>query len=544
MKKQSITQISTQLETLKTQITSIQKQINEFIEKQDEYSELDKQQLSRENIQKKVDCIFSKIENTTIRKIIMEEDLMQIREQIKIIIDNLKNEKEYENVIENEKNEIIQFLIQSEKKRIENIIVFHPSMIEQLLNEFHEKEEKIKHMFDDANDSKRFAKFDELKQLESENKENQMESYEEDDEFEIEDFEMNGNQQQNYLHLEMNNLLQNNNNMNSINTLNNGNQMKQIQSNKTQPNYQTYQPQLHMNLNTVNNTNTSNTNNITNNNQLNTQHIKEYGKDQSIEIVLKELNSNNHNNANKINDDSFLNEKETLKRQKQFDSNQQPISNNLSLPNKSINFNNEPNQMNQNNSTNPNNTINTVSLNNINETNANSNKQLREEIQQIIPLSMWKLIEQELSSQPIEILFDSEKDNWSIGKSVFFFSIFKQSNMIILVMDSDKEYFGCYIPNEFETSGKTKSTYAYLFNFIFRNNRLQVSFNEEKSMAYIPEVENEVLFSVGNEKELIVKKCGIGMSSRLSEDEIVEFTPKRIVAIKMEITHLSKKVMM
>ena len=147
MKKNPYTQIQEKLNTIKAMIISVQEQINEFVEEQKEQM-IDEQEITRENIRTKIDSIKHKMENSMIRKSMMEDDLIQVKTEIKELIPSLHNITYFESDIEKEKERIINFLIDSEKQRYQMQILLHPSQHNQFMVEYKRKEDQIRHMFD------------------------------------------------------------------------------------------------------------------------------------------------------------------------------------------------------------------------------------------------------------------------------------------------------------------------------------------------------------------------------------------------------------
>ena len=75
-----------------------------------------------------------------------------------------------------------------------------------------------------------------------------------------------------------------------------------------------------------------------------------------------------------------------------------------------------------------------------------------------------------------DVLFDSNKDNWSINTSVFNEIIIGKSKLTFLIEDQDDEVFGCYLNTEivdnYHEMTPTDSK-SFLFNLHSNNNRLK-----------------------------------------------------------------------
>ena len=85
-----------------------------------------------------------------------------------------------------------------------------------------------------------------------------------------------------------------------------------------------------------------------------------------------------------------------------------------------------------------------------------------------------KQLEQWTGLQYGKIIFDSEKDNWSIKTSVFIDKIINKKQLAFIIEDTDNEIFGYYLNTEIVEKYCPVETdkYSFEFNLHSNNNRL------------------------------------------------------------------------
>ena len=159
-----------------------------------------------------------------------------------------------------------------------------------------------------------------------------------------------------------------------------------------------------------------------------------------------------------------------------------------------------------------------------------------------------KKLEQWTGKKCNEVIFDSNKDNWSENSSVFDDRILNKRNLIFLIEDARNNKFGGYI-NETITSinSYTKDSNAFVFS-LKSNGRINGMYKFEITNSskafYLNQKESETLFSFGDGFDICSKKnkvrgsyCNQSSYNYGTAKQVLcgyDFTPKRITVIQMK----------
>ena len=122
-------------------------------------------------------------------------------------------------------------------------------------------------------------------------------------------------------------------------------------------------------------------------------------------------------------------------------------------------------------------------------------------------------------------LFDSEKDSWLIGESVFHEKIRNKENIIILIENEESIWFGCYIHSRIHTiiseDDEEGIEDSKSFVFTFKNNKpMKFEMKEDKQEEKTIRIFNEDhmnLFVIGNSEIQIGKEGLLGYCNQHEE---------------------------
>ena len=160
-----------------------------------------------------------------------------------------------------------------------------------------------------------------------------------------------------------------------------------------------------------------------------------------------------------------------------------------------------------------------------------------------------QLIENMIGRQHKNILFNSDKDDWSLKKSTFFEKVKNKSHFVIVIQTTEGKKFGCYMRNCVSTVDTfSYDPNAFLFNLKNENiekyqiKSFQTAFAIYKQSFY-------GLFTIGNSDIFIYKSDGKsycvakqmsfdynGKQNALIEKENGIFEVKKFIVIQMKMT--------
>ena len=182
------------------------------------------------------------------------------------------------------------------------------------------------------------------------------------------------------------------------------------------------------------------------------------------------------------------------------------------------------------------------------------------ELQEFVFYHERKQIEEWCGKKCGEILFDSNKDNWSVNTSVFDSKIINKSNLVFVVEDTNNNKFGYYLPTKVDkiysdSKSNIKSKQSFMFT-LKSNGRVNgmYKFEEKDSceglrifdktfngylfgtyQGFWIHKENNKTQSIIYENSTLFDFHGItkAFHPNLSEGRCVSFTPKRFIIIQM-----------
>ena len=160
-----------------------------------------------------------------------------------------------------------------------------------------------------------------------------------------------------------------------------------------------------------------------------------------------------------------------------------------------------------------------------------------------------QLLEKRIGRESESIIFNSEKDEWSLQHSTFLENVRNKSNISIIIETIEGKKFGCYIDSSITELGEyIVDQNAFIFNFVdetiekYPIKDIHHSFKIERQW-------NKTLFIIGNE-DIIIKKsenknnCSCkqtsfeyyGKQNVLTETKEGKFEIKKFVVVQMEMT--------
>ncbi|ELP94718.1 hypothetical protein EIN_340560 [Entamoeba invadens IP1] len=115
----------------------------------------------------------------------------------------------------------------------------------------------------------------------------------------------------------------------------------------------------------------------------------------------------------------------------------------------------------------------------------------------LLGLSLKKIdaLEKMTGKKVENVIFDSEKDEWSKTNSGFKTEIKDEHNLLFLVEDDELNTFGGVVYNEIEKTGENRDNNAFVFSLI-RNDELN-----PKKFEFVKTKEERYSFYLGNDRE-------------------------------------------
>ena len=105
-------------------------------------------------------------------------------------------------------------------------------------------------------------------------------------------------------------------------------------------------------------------------------------------------------------------------------------------------------------------------------------------------------LEQWTNKKCSEIIFDSDKDNWSVDKSIFDDKIKGKKQLIFLIEDIDNEMFGYYldteITNDYGFPGIKTNSNSFHFNLQSKDNRLKQPMQFKTNDSTVNSIDNKL----------------------------------------------------
>ena len=193
--------------------------------------------------------------------------------------------------------------------------------------------------------------------------------------------------------------------------------------------------------------------------------------------------------------------------------------------------------------------------------------EIKEDEKDDIKLDKYGLTEKErcqlekwIDAQCGRILFDSNKDNWSVKSPLFNDRLITQKQVLFVIEDTDKEKFGCYMDSQILLQPKTSKSDSKSFTFNLKSNgrlskmvKMKIKPKNEKEIKLYPPDKPELI----NLKDIILFKKEYMKNSKTLDRVFFDnnvpipraicgkttkqgFTPKHFIVIQMEMTEEQK----
>ena len=113
-----------------------------------------------------------------------------------------------------------------------------------------------------------------------------------------------------------------------------------------------------------------------------------------------------------------------------------------------------------------------------------------------------------------EIVFNSDKDEWNIGTSVFNERINNRSKLLFVIENEDREMYGYYLDTKIDVNGEyqrwiptNEETFLFSMRSNGRNEGMKKFIMKDKTSGYwLQKNENECLISLGATPAIVLSK--------------------------------------